>query len=156
MPEIRFDLGQYYSMKAVFEEVLGRDSFAKVKDCGSLKAWQSESVRLLKAISLAITATVHVHDEEWMTEIQGHVQHGISCIEASPEIDELFSTLAATLARITFLQIGFIPIGHRSIDRASLTPNLWKLDLVRSVQYVQNDEQRKTQRQLMTRRNGPQ
>jgi hypothetical protein len=155
MPETRFDQSQYHAMKAVFEEVLGRESFAKVKDYGSIKAWRTESKRLLKAVSISLAATVQVYDDEWMAELQSHIQRGISLVESCSELDELFSILAATLARVTFLQIGFLPVGHRNIDRVPLTPSQWKLDPVRSVQYVQNDEQRKTQRRLLSRRKGP-
>ena len=145
MSEIRFDLSQYYPMKAVFEEVLGQKSFAKIKDCGSLKTWKEESIRLLNALFASITATVLVCDDEWVTEIQTQILLGISRLSSSSEIDEMFSCLAATLARITFLQVGFIPTGHREIDRVPIAPRHWKLDLVRSVQYVQNSTQRLAQ-----------
>ncbi len=154
MPGTRFDQSQYHAIKAVFEEVLGRESYAKVKDYGSINAWRVESKRLLKAISLSISTTVQVYDEDWMAEIQGHLQLGISLVESCSELDELFSALAAILARVTLLQIGLIPVGHRSIDRVPLTSGHWKLDPVRTVQYVQNDEQRKTQRRLLSRRKG--
>ncbi len=152
MPSIRFDLHQYYSMKAVFEETLGRASFAKLKDYGSLKEWKSESARLLKAISLSIEVTVEIADEQWKTEIQQEIQHGLSRIESAAEIDELFAGLAATLARVAFLQLGFFPLGHRMVERIPLKPSYWKLNVVRTVQYVQTEEQRARQRKILERR----
>ena len=55
MAEIHADLSQYYSMKAVFEQILGKASFMKVKDYGSLSSWKAETVRLLKTIEYSLT-----------------------------------------------------------------------------------------------------
>jgi hypothetical protein len=129
--------------------VLGRASYAKLKDYGSFKDWKSETARLLKAISLSIIATVEIVDKDWMEEIQEEIQEGISLVESSSEMDELFARLAATLTKLVFLQIGFIPCGHHSIERVALTPRNWKLNVVRSVQYVQNREQREMQIRLL-------
>jgi len=152
MTDIRADLHQYYPMKAVFEEILGKASFMKVKDYGPLKNWKAETVRLLKAVALSINATVEIADEEWKEEINAEIEHGILRAESSSEIDELFSGLAATLAKVVFLQIGFVPRGHRSVERVALTPRNWKLNPVRSVQYVQNEQQRATQKRLQKAR----
>ncbi|MEO8341469.1 MAG: hypothetical protein ABI604_17485 [Nitrospirota bacterium] len=135
-------------MKAIFEEILGRASFMKVKDYGPLKSWKAEVIRLLQAVALSINATVEVADEEWKEEINSEIEHGILRAASSSEIDELFSDLSATLAKVVSLQIGFVPRGHRSVKRVALTPRNWKLNPVRSVQYVQNEQQRTTQKRL--------
>lgn len=152
MTDIRADLHQYYPMKAIFEEILGKASFMKVKDYGPLTSWKAETVRLLKAVALSINATVEIADEEWKEEINAEIEHGILRTESSSEIDELFSGLAATLAKVVFLQIGFVPRGRRSVERVALTPRNWKLNPVRSVQYVQNEQQRATQKRLQEAR----
>lgn len=154
MTDIRADLHQYYPMKAVFEEILGKASFMKVKDYGPLKSWKAETGCLLKAVALSINATVEIADEEWRAEINAEIEHGISLVESCSEIDELFSCLSATLTKVVFLQIGFVPRGHRSVSRVALTPRNWKLNPVRSVQYVQNEQQRATQERLLKAR-GP-
>ena len=152
MTDIRADLNQYYPMKAVFEEILGKASFMKVKDYGSLKRWKGETICLLKAVAMSIGATIEIADEDWKAEVSSEIKHGISVVKSSSEIDELFAALAATLARVVFLQIGFLPRGHRYVERVALTPRNWKLDLVRSVQYVQNEQQRATQERLQKAR----
>ena len=148
MTSIRYETEQYYPMKDVFEQILGKASFMKVKNCGSITDWKAETVRLLKVVSLSINATVEIADEEWRSEIDAEIQFGISLVKSSVAIDELFAGLAATLAKVSFLQIGFIPRGHRNIKRIALTPNNWKLASVRSVQYVQNEKQRAMQNSL--------
>ena len=148
MSIIRFDLSQYYPMKAIFERVLGKASFMKVKDCGSFSNWKVESIKLLKAIDLSIKATVEVADEEWKAEINTEIQHGILLVKNCNDIDELFASLAATLTKITFLQIGFFPKGHRNAERIALIPQNWKLNPVRSVQYVQSPSQKEAQLRL--------
>jgi len=155
MVGIHADLSQYYSMKAVFEQILGKASFMKVKDYGSLASWKAETIRLLKAIALSIDTTVEVADEDWKSEVSAEIQHGISCVRAASEIDELFSSLSATLVTVVFLQIGFLPRGHRNFERISLIPRNWKLNLVRSVQYVQNEQQRITQKRIQKSRSSP-
>ena len=149
MAEIHADLSQYYPMKAVFEQILGKASFMKVKDYGSLSSWKAETVRLLKTIEYSIDITVEVADEDWRAEIHTEIQHGITTIQAASEIDELFSNLSAALVRVVFLQIGFLPLGH-SILRYTppLIPRNWKLNPVRSVQYVQSKQQLLTQRRI--------
>jgi hypothetical protein len=50
MTDIQADLSQYYPMKQLFETILGRASFARVKDYGPLSSWRAESDKLLMAI----------------------------------------------------------------------------------------------------------
>ena len=112
MADIRADLCQYYPMKDVFEAILGTASFRAVKDYGSLKTWKTETVRLLRAIALTIAETVEVADEEWKADVQAEIEFGISIAKSATKIDELFAGLAATLATLVFLQVGFLPRDH--------------------------------------------
>ena len=153
MTGIRHDLSQYYSIKDLFELVLGKASFKKLKDAGSIKDWKLESVRLLKAISLSVEATVEIVDQEWIDEFHDLINKGASSVESSSEIDELFASLAATLGQLVFLQIGFLPHAHRTMERVPLTVSHWKLNLIRSVQYVQSEDQRRTQFRITKRKN---
>ena len=65
MSEIRCDLAQYYPMKAVMEQVLGRNAFRKLKEGGSLRDWIGECSNLLKALSISIATSVSIADQEW-------------------------------------------------------------------------------------------
>ncbi len=62
---LRADLAQYYPAKALFERVLGRSAFLRVKDYGPLSSWRKNYDRLLRAIGVAAAATVEVADAEW-------------------------------------------------------------------------------------------
>jgi hypothetical protein len=64
MTEIRADMGQHYAMKSLFEHILGRASFRRVKDYAPLPVWKAESKKLLRAVGLSIESTVEVVDEE--------------------------------------------------------------------------------------------
>ena len=152
MADIRADLSQYYAMKAVFERTLGKSSFAAVKDYAPLRVWKAEAVRLLMAISLAVTDTVEIVDDEWKAEMSAEIEDGISRIKSSSKIDDLFAGLSATLSHVVFLQLGFLPRGHYRIARVPLARGHWKLDVVRSVQYVQSRPQRIAQKRLGTAR----
>ncbi len=154
MVEIHADLSQYYTMKAVFEKILGKASFMKVKDCGSLKSWKAETVRLLNAIAYSIDTTVEVADEDWRVEVRKEIQRGITCVKSARKIDELFSRLSAALVKVVFLQIGFLPLGHSNLRfTPPRKPPNWKLNSVRSVQYVQSEQQRLTQKRIQEDRN---
>ena len=155
MADIRADLCQYYPMKDVFEVILGTASFRAVKDYGSLKTWKIETVRLLRAIALSIAETVEVADEEWKADVQAEIEFGISIAKSATKIDELFAGLAATLATLVFLQVGFLPRDHRKVKRVTLSPRNWKLNSVRSVQYVQNEEQKAMQKKIKKLKGSP-
>jgi hypothetical protein len=142
---IRADLSQYFPLKAAFEEILGRATYSKLKDYGSIGDWRRESVRLLTALDLAISASVQVADDAWRSDIAAEIQHGIGHVRKATEIDELFAALSSALARVAFLQVGLIPRGHRNLERVSLVPAHWRLDSFRSAQYVQSSAQRDAQ-----------
>jgi hypothetical protein len=140
MSAIRADMSQYYPMKAVLEQVLGRAAYRKLKETGTLKDWKEESTRLLQAIELSIKVTVQVADSVWRKDIQNAIAHGKALLASSKSIDEMFSSLSATLIRVIFLQLGFMP-NRMHMDRVTLTERNWQLDVHRSVQFVQNEQQ---------------
>jgi hypothetical protein len=152
MTDIRFDLQQYYSMKALFEKILGRASFASVKDYGSLPRWKAESTKLLRAIEVAIEATVEIVDDEWRTEARRLLEHGKSRCKLSQSIDELLASMAATFGELVFLQLGFVPHEHYRSEHIRLVTSKWKLDPVRTVQYVQSKKQLENQARLNMRK----
>lgn len=141
MAELRYDMAQYYPLKAVLESVLGHGTYLKLKETGTLKDWKYEISRLLQAIQLSIKATVKVADDEWRKEIQALIEHGKKVVSSSTTVDELLANLSATLTRLVFLQIGFVP--QRScINKVVLRGNEWELDRFRSVQFVQTKKQK--------------
>jgi hypothetical protein len=148
MATIRADLSQYYAAKALFERILGRSAFMRVKDYGPLSAWRDNYTRLLRAIDVAAEATVEVVDDEWKQEVHKLLTHGMLRLKTAKAIDELHAAAAATLGELAFLQLGFVPRGHSRAERMPLSPRHWKMNPVRSVQYVQSTEQRATQNRL--------
>lgn len=151
MHDIRADLSQYYASKALFEKILGRGAFTRVKDGGSLAAWRDNYSKLLRAIAVSAEATVKVCDEEWKSQIGLLLAHGISRVKAAKTIDEIHAAAAATLGELAFLQLGFVPKGHRVCESVPLIAKNWELTPVRTVQYVQSPTQRETQTRLARR-----
>lgn len=148
MPTIRADLSQYYAAKALFEQVLGRTAFMRVKDYAPLSAWCENYVKLLRALGVATEATVEIVDAEWKQEVSDLLARGCKRLRHAKSIDELHAVAAATLGELAFLQLGFVPRGHHNTDNLSLTSRNWKMNAVRTVQYVQSKEQRATQEGL--------
>jgi hypothetical protein len=148
MSEIRADLSQYYPLKALLEQILGKKSFGRVKDHAPLSVWKAEVARLVKALSVAIAATVEVADDEWRDEVAEILAQGLSLTKSARGADELFAGLSATLVRLSFLQLGFVPRGHRLVEQIPLASKNWNMNVVRSVQYVQSPAQILVQRRL--------
>lgn len=148
MSTIRADLSQYYAAKALFGQVLGRTAFLRVKDYGPLSAWCENYMKLLRAVGVAVEATVEIVDAEWKQEVSELLEHGYQRLRSAKSIDELHSVAAATLGELAFLQLGFVPRGHHSSDNIPLTRRNWRMNAVRTVQYVQSNEQRATQKRL--------
>ena len=128
-------------MKAVLEEILGRRTYSKLKENGSLKDWKYEIARLIDSIELSIKSTIRVADSDWYNDIDMLLQHGRESIKSSQTISDLFASLASTLTRLCFLQIGFVP-RRMDIDRIPQSSRYWTLDIHRSVQYVQTQGQK--------------
>ena len=151
---IRADMSQYYSMKAVLEQILGGDAYRKLKETGTLKDWKKESVRLLKAIQLSVVSTVRVADGDWHQDVKEVIAMGEGSLASSKSIDETFACLAATLTRLVFLQLGFLP-NRMLVNRVGLTEPNWKLDILRSVQYVQDERQKSKLEAYRSKRRKP-
>lgn len=152
MNDIRYDMSQFYPLKAALEQVLGKRTYRKLKETATLSDWKVETKKLLKAIELSIIETVKVADEDFYKEAKQILELGHAHIKSTKEISELFAILSATLTRLAFLQIGYIP-AHDRVESVSLTQKNWNLTCVRSVQYVQSAEQKKTAKRIEDRRN---
>ena len=148
MASIRADLSQYYAAKALFEKILGQTAFMRVKDYGPLSAWRENYIKLLRTIGFAAEETIEVVDAEWKQELSALLSHGCKRIRHAQSIDELHAVAAATLGELAFLQLGFVPRSNRSANNIPLTSRNWKMNAVRTVQYVQSNEQRATQQRL--------
>ena len=152
MNSIRHDMRQFYPLKAVFEQILGKRAYRKLKETAGLADWKVETRKLLKAIELSIAETVKVADTELYKEANQILELGRIHIKGVKDISELFASLSATLTRIVFLQIGYMPT-HGRVESVSLTARNWNLACVRSVQYVQSIAQKETAKRLEDRKN---
>lgn len=140
MDDFHRNLEQFYPMKAVMGELLGKDCFGKLKETGDLATWKQESLRLLKAARIAIETSVEVADNEWREEIASILDLGRSHINAAHTAADIFCALASTFSRMSFHQLGMMP-KRSALARVTLTQHYWRLNGYRSVQYVQTAEQ---------------
>ena len=139
---IRYDMSQFYSMKDVLEQLFGKRVYLRLKETASLKDWKDSTIKLLNAILLASESSTAVADDDWRNEITDAVELGVKLISSADHISDLFSSLAATLTQIVFVQIGCMP-NHRSEQKTvRLTKEWWTLSHFRSVQYVQSEAQK--------------
>lgn len=149
---IRYDMSQFYSMKDVMEQLFGKRVYLRLKETASLKDWKDSTIKLLNAILLASESSIVVADDGWRNEITDAVELGVKLISSADHISDLFSSLAATLTRIAFVQIGCMP-NHRSQQKTvPLTREWWTLSHFRSVQCVQSETQKAALVQLREKR----
>jgi len=141
MTSFRYDMSQFYSLKATFEKILSRRTYLKIKETGTLADWKRETNKLLRAIALSVVATVKVADEKFFVEIEREIEYGKEIVACANDAAELFAALSATLTKLVFLQLGCIP-SHNRAESVPLHERNWVLNRVRSVQYVQTTEQR--------------
>jgi hypothetical protein len=153
MTELRADISQHYALKQTLEEIFGKDAWYDLKECTSLSKWKKRLCALLAAIKISIHETVRIADPEWFEEADALLERGNSAIKIAKSSDELFSTLSAFLIRLAFHQIGFIP-RRITMKKVTLAKAYWRLDLKRSVQYVQTLDQARTAEQQRKRQPG--
>lgn len=152
MNGIRHDMSQFYPLKAAFEQILGKRTYRKLKETATLSDWKVETKKLLKAIELSHIETVKVADAEFYKEAKQILELGVRHIRSAEDISELFANLSATLTRVVFLQIGYIP-AHDRVELIPLTKKNWNLACVRSVQYLQSSGQKETAKLIEDRKN---
>jgi len=150
--ELRYDMQQFYPLKAALEELLGHRAYLHLKETATLRDWKEQIRKLIQAIKIAIKSTVEIADDDWFEDIDKILELADGLISASNNVTGLFANLSAALARLVFIQIGFLPLGRQRIDSVRLTKEWWTLNKVRTVQYVQNNEQRYNAQLLRDRR----
>lgn len=134
------DIAYGFAFKRLIEDVLGKDSWLEAKECTSLNVWKKLCSRLLKANEATILSSVEVCDDRFMLDIKKEVEHALKIISSSKDFTTLFMALSSALSTISFLQCGGVPITSKRSVRIQEGMQ-WKMDSVRSVQYVQTKEQ---------------
>jgi hypothetical protein len=141
--ELRYgDMSQFYPLKAALEQLLGHRAYLRLKETATLRDWKEEIQKLIRAIKIAIESTVEIADGDWFSDIDKILELGKNQITTSKNVTALFANLSAMLVRLVFLQIGFLPLGRQGNNTVRLTKDWWTLNYVRTIQYVQNSEQR--------------
>lgn len=143
---IRPDMSQFYPLKAVLEEILGKRTYRKLKETGDLSDWKQVTIKLLNSIELAIQETVKIADQDFYDEVKQTLELGRKLLPLADDIADLFSYVSATLTKIVFLQIGYIP--SYCLEIRPLVPKYWNLSGIRSVQYVQSEEQKRSAKEI--------
>jgi hypothetical protein len=142
-----------YALKSLFENLFGRKAWYDLKESTDLIQWKSYCTRLLVAVETSAKATIQIVDIHWFEELNSEIKHGKEMIKSSNDFEQLFANLAASIGRISFLQFGLIPTRLTQENITLRHPSNWKLDSYRSVQYVQNDEQKKTLLNKLNKKN---
>jgi hypothetical protein len=136
------DMSQFYVLKSLFEDIFDHTVYMDLKENSTISDWRKHTKRLLDAIAVSIKSTVKIADQNWRDQMAEIIAEGKERIGETQTPEDMFACLSATLTRIVFLQIGFIPTRGRKNKPTPLASYYWTLNSFRSVQYVQDDEQR--------------
>jgi hypothetical protein len=138
---VRFNEEDGYALKHLYESLFERSAWLEIKHSTNLNKWKKYSIKVLSALEVSARATIQVVDAGWLGQFTTTIEHGKARLTSSKDFEHLFANLAATLGEISFLQLGMMP-SRSTLQNITLRhQGDWKLDIYRSVQYVQNHEQ---------------
>lgn len=130
-----------YGLKSFIENLFGRRAWLEIKHATDLRTWRKYSIRIIEAVRFSASVNVQISDPQWMEELNHTTEFGIERMKRASSLEELFSSLAATLGQLNFLQMGRIPMNVTHKQVTLRHPGNWKLNQFRSVQYVQSKQQ---------------
>lgn len=133
---------KYLFLKSAIEELFGSDAWYALKESNHIPTWRKYGIKTLQAIGFSIEATVDIFDDEWRSDIDRQLAEGIERIKRDGDIDEIIASLAGTLIRVSFMQIGLMPNRSGTSKSATLRKDAWRLNPFRSVIYTQTKEQK--------------
>jgi hypothetical protein len=135
-------LEEAYDLKSLVEKLFGRRAWSEVKNSNSLRTWRKYGSRILSAIEKSASLTVTIADSDWHDELHVLVEQAKARLKKADNTEVLFASLAASLAKISFHQLGRVP-DNRTISEVTLRDrSQWVLNSYRSIQYVQDSQQR--------------
>lgn len=129
-------------LKSAIEDTFGRDAWYALKESNHIPTWRKYAEKVLKAVKLSIHDTVEICDDDWLKEIDREIDKGLESIRRCREIDEIVADMAATLLRISFLQVGLVPRRKGKPGPFRLRKGQWNLSAFRSAVYLQTKEQK--------------
>ena len=133
---------KYLVLKSAFEDLFGSEAWYALKESNHLLIWRKYAIKTLKAIKTSIDETIEIADNDWRKQVDLEIDGGIDRVKKDGSIDEIIATLAGTLIRISFMQIGNMPRRKGSRKVGSLRKEIWKLNAFRTVIYLQTREQK--------------
>lgn len=136
------EYSKYLVLKSAIEELFGNDAWYALKESNHFPTWRKYAIKTLQAVRVAISTSVDVCDDKWREEINQLLADGITEIKKEQNIDEIIATLAGTLVRISFTQIGLMPNRKGTPKSVTLHKDVWRLNSFRSVIYTQTREQK--------------
>ena len=129
------------ALKSLFERVLGKKEWKKLKDHRSIGPWRKAITKILRASKLAIEVNVQVADDDWLKEARAIIDRALEKIKTETSVVEMLSVLSSTSIELSFHQIGFCPTRHPTKNARPVAAD-WTISRFRSVNYVQNHEQK--------------
>jgi len=129
-------------LKFALEGLLGADEWYRLKDSRDLKTWQRSLLKVMKASEVTIASTIEVVDQGWSKDAISIIDNGRKDVAESRCIREVFSAFAACYLQLSFHQLGFLPNRKGHAGKFAAIPTNWRLNVYRSVQYTQTDQQR--------------
>ncbi len=135
---------KYLLLKSSIEDLFGSDAWYALKESNHIPTWRKYGVKTLQAIGVSIESTIDICDDEWRSDVARQLAEGIERIKRDNDIDEIIASLAGTLIRVSFIQIGLMPNRKGVTKSTSLRKDAWCLNPYRTVMYTQSKDQKES------------
>lgn len=130
-----------YGLKSLIENLFGNKAWLEIKHAADITTWRKYSIRIVQAIRFSADTNVLIADSKWHKELSRIADFGIDRMKQAKTLEELFSNLSATLAQLSFLQLGRVPSNCLRKQVTLRHAGNWKLNQYRTVQYIQDKHQ---------------
>lgn len=137
---LRHDISHNCELKAVIEQLFGKEAWLDLKECTHLPTWRTYVIKIINALDISIQESIEIRDEEWIRQINENLERGKKSAKSAKCFEELLSGFTATLLRQIFIHIGLLPQRATS-TKVTLSRENWRLNTQRSVQYIQSKPQ---------------
>jgi hypothetical protein len=138
---LKGDMSQFYVMKSLFEQLLGKPTYMRLKESAHFPSWKAATAKLLDAMHFSIKTNVQVADAQWFRDVEEIITDGKERIARAETIADLFAYLSATLIELSFTQLGMMPTRSYPPETIPLKAQYWTLSRYRTVQYIQSPQQ---------------
>jgi len=126
----------------LIKQLYGNKEYLNVKSSITLTTAKKYYIKLIRSIRFAIQETITITDKEHKLELLNTINDLEKCVKSSKSIEQADQLMITFQSQLIFLLIGNLPY-HGQEEQVVNKREIWKLDSLRQIQYVQTNEHKK-------------